>query len=201
VCASLFWTGEAINPVLVLDPPVERVRGGLRHSEAGHVPTLPRHLDSLGVVVLAHIGDCVPRRHPIEYRQQSQRRPSPTSATIARDLHSLMPGASPSLAQRVLSIKAIRRQLEIGPADPAGLPLHGRWRVGQQIHPEVRVRGIQRWSAQSAATHNPTRRQREDAGSAHLPPTHDNTLLTLAVIAAAGDYAGTLAIVPRHTMR
>jgi len=84
------------------------------------------------------------RRHAVQHGDARQRRTSPPTPTAARDLHSLRFGATPWLAQGVLSVVAIDGQPEIRPADPSGGPRHLRRHTSEQVEAEVGQRAVGR---------------------------------------------------------
>jgi len=165
---------------------------GLRHAvrprEAADVAPLPGRLDRSWVVALPDEGHGPSRRHAVQHGDARQRRTSPPTPTAARDLHSLRFGATPWLAQGVLSVVAIDGQPEIRPADPSGGPRHLRRHTSEQVEAEVGQRAVGRRFPQATTADDSPGRQAQHPGSVRIPGASHGPKLRGASLITPFDY-------------
>jgi hypothetical protein len=120
--------------------------------------------------VTAHVFHRLVGRHSVENGQTCERGAGPAPATAACHLHTLVGAPAPRFDERIVGVRAIRRQAEIRPPYPAAGPRLPCRFAAEQVEPELRLVGSPRQRPmQTSAADQPAGWQLHNASGSRLP--------------------------------
>lgn len=128
---------------------------------------LPRGLDRPVVVPVPHERESAVDVEPLEDSQRGKRGPGPPPSSAAGDLDPFALTSSPRLAEGVPGSGGVRREPEVGPADPAVGPRR-TWVADSQVQSPLRIWGERH--REPATPDPPTARQLEHTRRLPIPP-------------------------------